>query len=322
MLTGATGFIGSHIAERLVQQRTVTHLFVRRRNSLIDFLEKNGATIYVAQPNNLDILKESLKGTQVVIHCAGATKAVKESDYIEANVEFTNNILSLINEQQKFVFLSSQAAAGPSDSFTPTDEEIEPNPVSHYGKSKLVAENRIKEWGKKNNNNYVILRPCIVYGPRERDIYHGFKLISKGIFFFVGDKKKRFSMVYVDDLVNAVMSCAVHSPKGETYFVSNDEDCSWEELGSSIQKALNKIHLKGLTIPVSLAYVVACLFDILSVATKKPSVINRQKIIETKQSAWVCSNKKIKQKIPWKPAFSLDHGIEKTAEWYMAQHWI
>ena len=178
MLTGATGFIGSHIAERLLRNKIITHLFVRRRTGLIDSFEKMGAAIYVAQSNAPNILKESLKDTDVVIHCAGVTKALKEADYIKANVDFTENILCLINEQ-KFVFLSSQAAAGPSDSLIPTNEQAEPNPVSYYGKSKLLAEVRIKEWGKANNNNYVILRPCIVYGPRERAVYNGFKLIKK-----------------------------------------------------------------------------------------------------------------------------------------------
>ncbi len=322
MLTGATGFIGSHIAERLIQNNIVTHLFVRRRTRLIDSYEKRGAIIYVAQPNNFEILKESVKNADTIIHCAGATKALKKKDYMSANVEFTRNLLNLVNKKQRFVFISSQAAAGPSNSSIPSDEEAEANPVSYYGKSKLLAENGIKQWGKENHKNFVILRPCVVYGPGEKDLYNYFKLIKKGILLLLGNGNKRFSIIHVEDLVNAVMTCAGHSSGGETYFISNDEASTWKELGLSIQTALNKKNLFELNIPVALVYLVACLSDALSLVTKKPSMINRQKILEAKQSAWLCSNSKIKEKISWKPEISLTIGISQTADWYSKEKWI
>lgn len=322
MLTGATGFIGSHIVEKLIQKKISTHLFVRRRNNLIDLFEKSGAKIYVAQPDDLQMLKKSLQNADTVIHCAGATKALREKDYVKANVGFTNNILSLLNKQQKLIFISSQAAAGPSNSPIPIDEETEPNPLTFYGKSKLLAENYIREWGKKNSNNYVILRPSVVYGPREKDIYNYFKLTKKGIFFLLGNGKKIFSIIHVKDLVSAVMTCGGHSSKGETYFVCNDEACSWEELGCSIKKALKKNGLLKLNVPEFLTYFAGYISDALSLATKKPSVINRQKIIEVKQSAWLCSNRKIKEKLPWKPEISLKKGIKQTADWYIMKNWI
>ncbi len=322
MLTGATGFIGSHIAERLIQKKITTHLFVRMRNRLIDSFEEMGATIHVGSHDDHKTLKESVKEADVIIHCAGATKALKEADYIEANVEFTENILGLLNKRQRFIFLSSQAASGPSNSSIPTDEETRPNPVSYYGKSKLLAEIRIKQWAKENNNNYIILRPCIVYGPRERDIYNYFKLIKKGVLFLFGSGKKRFSIIHVEDLVNAIVACAEHASRGETYFVSNDEAYSWEELGLIIKKALNKSHLLELKIPEFIAYSAACIFDALSFATKKPIIINRQKIIEAKQPAWICSNRKIKDKLPWRPGIPFQKGIKQTADWYILKGWI
>lgn len=322
MLTGTTGFIGSHIAERLIQNNIITHLFVRRRNRLIDSYEKKGAIIYVAQPDNLEILKESVKNADTIIHCAGATKALKKKGYISANVEFTRNLLNLVNKKQRFVFISSQAAAGPSNLSIPSDEETEPNPVSYYGKSKLLAENSIKEWGRENHNNFVILRPCVVYGPGEKDIYNYFKLIKKGILLLLGNGNKRFSIIHVEDLVSAVMTCAGHSSGGETYFISNDEASSWKELSLDIQTALNKKNLFKLNIPVFLAYLVACLSDTLSQVTKKPSMINCQKILDVKQSVWLCSNSKIKKNLLWEPEISLKEGIRQTADWYSKEKWI
>jgi len=321
MLTGATGFIGSHIAERLIQKKINLQLFTRRRNGLIDLFEKRGATIYVAQPDNMEILRSSLKDADVIIHCAGATKALRDSDYIKANVEFTTNLLNAANKQQRFVFISSQAAAGPSDSFIPIDENAEPNPLTYYGKSKLMAENHIKEWGKANNN-YVILRPSVVYGPGEKDILNFFKLVNNGILLLLGNGKKRFSILHVHDLVNAVMICADHPSSGETYFVCNDKASSWEELGLSIKNALKRAHALTFKVPEHMAWVAGHVLDVISLMTQRPSLLNGQKIIEAKQAAWLCSNSKIKDKLKWNPEITLEKGIKQTADWYIQRNWI
>jgi nucleoside-diphosphate-sugar epimerase len=322
MLTGATGFIGSHIAERLIKNKIVTHLFVRRRNSLIDSFEKMGAKIYVAQPDNLKILKKSLKTADVVIHCAGATKALRKKDYIGANVEFTTNILSLLNQQQKFIFISSQAAAGPSNPFIPIDEEAKPNPLTDYGKSKLLAEHHIRQWGQKNRNNYAILRPSVVYGPRERDLYQAFKLVKKGLHVFLGSGDIKLSLIHVTDLVEAIITAAEYPSTGNTYFVTDDGTYTWEEIGTSIKRAFNKKHLLNIKIPVSVCHPIVFLFDYCSLITGKPSIINRQKLIEMKQSAWLCSNSKIKEDLRWKPKISLEKGIKQTVDWYIGEGWI
>jgi nucleoside-diphosphate-sugar epimerase len=322
MLTGATGFIGSHIAEHLVQKKIDTHLFIRRRNSIIDSLEKRGAKIHVAQYDNMSVLKASLKAAEVVIHCAGATRALKEKDYIKTNVDFTANILNVINKQQRFILISSQAAAGPSNASVPVDEETEPVPLTYYGKSKLLAERQAIKWGAENNNSFVILRPSVVYGPREKDMYNYFRLIKKGIFLLLGNGKKRFSILHVNDLVLAVMMCAEHPSCGETYFVCNDEAPSWLEIGACIKKALNKNRTLTVKIPEHVADIAAHIVDAVGLVTRKASLLNRQKIIEAKQAAWLCSNTKIKKRLHWRPEISLENGIKQTAEWYIMENWI
>ncbi len=322
MLTGATGFIGSHVAERLIRKKIVPHLFIRRRINLINSLEKKGAKIYVAQPDNLETLKKSLQNADTVIHCAGATKALSERGFIKANVAFTNNILNLLGKQQKLIFISSQAAAGPSNSLVPIDEGAEPSPLTHYGKSKLLAEDCVRKWGKENDNNYVILRPSIVYGPGERNLYKAFKLIKKGLFLLPGSGKINLSIIHVEDLVNAIMTAAENSATGEIYFISSNEGHSWEEIGESIRIALNRTYLVGIKLPIPLAYPAAYFFDLMSFITRKPSLFNSQKIIEMKQSAWLCSNRKIKEQLGWEPELSLENGIKQTAGWYIKENWI
>jgi len=322
MLTGATGFIGSHIAERLIREKIATHLFVRRKTGFMNYLEEKGAMIYVGQPEDLEVLKKSLEDVDTVIHCAGAVKALKKEDYFRANVEFTGNILGLLYKEQRIVFISSQAAAGPSNDHPPLNEEAEPKPLTHYGMSKLLAENMVREWGEENCNSFIILRPSVVYGPRERALYRAFKAINKGLFFTLGGGHIKISIIHVEDLVRAIIMSAEQCFTGETFFVSYDEAYSWEEIGDCIGRALDKSHLLKLKIPLLLAYPVVHLMDMAARLTKKPTLLSSQKLIEVRQTAWLCSNRKIKEKLRWKPEISLENGIKQTADWYLKEGWI
>lgn len=322
MLTGATGFIGSHIAESLIRDGISTHLFVRRKSSLIDLFEKKGAKVYLGQPHDMEILASSLQDADTIIHCAAATKAFDEADYRKANVEFTQNILNLLKKEQKFLFISSLAAAGPSTLFDPIDEKKGPNPLTFYGKSKLIAEDCIKDWGRENGNNFAILRPCVVYGPRERDLFTLLALVKKGFLFLHGNGNSKISLVHVDDLVRAVVSMAERPFIGETYFVSNNEGYSWQEIGCAMKEALNKKKIFEVKLPGFVFSIAAVVSEFLSFFTRKPALINRQKIIEMKQVAWLCNNNKIKKAIKWEPDFSLKSGMQQTANWYIKEKWL
>ncbi|MCF6290991.1 MAG: NAD(P)-dependent oxidoreductase [Desulfobacterales bacterium] len=322
MLTGATGFIGSHLAARLLSEKTTTRLFVRRTNNLIRSLENQGARIYIGKAHDHATLQRSLAGVDTVIHCAAATRALTKKDYLAANVDFTRNILCLLNQDQRFIFISSQAAAGPSGPTGPIDEESKPRPCTYYGKSKLLAENQVREWGASHSDNYVILRPCIVYGPRERDLFNYFKMIDNGFDIMFGDRGKEFSMLYVSDLVSAALLAAEGHVAGATFFVANDSGYSWEEIGSRIKAVLNRKKVLRIQLPEYTAYPLALLLDGLSLITRKPALLNRQKIIEMKQTAWLCNNKKIKESLGWAPQVSLGTGLRRTAAWYRQEGWL
>jgi nucleoside-diphosphate-sugar epimerase len=322
-LTGATGFIASHIAEQLLEQGITARLLVRRRTPLINGLEQRGAAIYLA-PSSQDLktLRHALQPADTIIHCAASTRALTEKDYLEANVQFTSDLLGQTTRGQRFVFISSQAAVGPSNSRSPVNEQSPPRPLSHYGKSKLAAEGLVRDWGGQNQRNYVILRPSMVYGPRERDLYQAFKLMKKGLFLQLGRGQLKLSLIHVTDLVCAVLTAAEHSAPGETYFVSNDNQYTWEEVGECIQAALNRARVLKLKLPVSIACPAAWLSDLWSFVTRKPALLGTQKLLEMKQKAWLCSNKKIKETLGWGPRLTLEEGIRMTTEWYAREGWI
>jgi len=320
MLTGASGFVGSHVAEALIGARVKTRLFVRKRTSFINSLEKKGAEIFVGSgPDDLVVLSESLDGTDAVIHCAAAVRAVCQKDFTWANVTFTKNIVGLLNEHQRLVFISSQAAAGPSNLNPPVDEKQDPAPINGYGKSKLQAETIVRKWGDAHHQNYIILRPSSVFGPREKDFSLLFKSIHNGLCLLPGDGGQQLSIIHVDDLVEAILAAVVAGKRGRIYFVANDEPCNWIQIADAIKSALNRPGVLTLKLPVFIAAPLSRIFDTIALFTGRPSLLSREKVVEMKQKAWICSNRRIKHDLSWRPCLTMLQGVEATAEWYLRE---
>ncbi|MHC1745065.1 MAG: NAD-dependent epimerase/dehydratase family protein [Syntrophobacteraceae bacterium] len=322
MLTGATGFIGSHLAERLLQEGFHLSLWIRRWTAFIASMERAGAQVFLGDPDDDRMLAAALRGADVVVHCAGTARAHDRAGYFATNAGLTRRILGLLQAPQKMVFISSQAAAGPSGTDGPLDEGAVPRPISHYGQSKLEAEECVRRWGAANGERYVILRPSVVYGPGERDLYNLFKWIKKGVLPFMGDGLQKVSLVHVDDLVAAVMAVLEDSHPGQTYFVTGSEHCSVRALGSMIQEVLRKGRVLPLSIPPGVFDALASILDAVSCVTGAPALLSRQKTLEMKQPAWLCSNRKLRETLAWEPRMSLRRGIEQTVEWYVREKWL
>lgn len=322
MLTGATGFIGSHLAERLLREGLRLSLWVRRRNDFIASLERAGAEVFHGDPGDEHVLAAAQRGVDLVVHCAGTARALDRRGYFTTNVDLTRRILRSLQAPQKMVYISSQAAAGPSDGDAPLDEYGEPRPISHYGRSKLEAEEWVRRWGEANRSGYVILRPSIVYGPRERDLYHLFKWIRRGVLPYMGGGRQRISLVHVGDLVDAVMAAVERAPPGQTYFVTGREHCSVKTLGFTIREALGKERVVDLNIPEWVFDGLARILDAMSLVTKAPALLSRQKTLEMRQPAWLCSNRKIREALGWEPRYSLRRGIDETVAWYIREKWL
>ncbi len=324
VLTGATGFIGQHLATAVLNSDHRLNILSRRQKGEFSGFETKGAKISICELSSKSILKLMTKNCDTVIHLAGTTKTLTEKEMFEVNVEYTKNLLDVCDGRNiHFVYISSQAAAGPAiDPEKPVKESDPPNPLTWYGKSKLKAEEEVINWGKKNNNKFTIIRPPSVFGPGEKDIFSCFKLMNKNLSFSIGYKEKRISVIYVKDLVSAIMHLVENvEPSGKTYFASSDHHYSWEELFSAIAGSMNKKRYLKLKLPEISAVPVAVFSEAMSKITKKPALLNSQKIIEMKQDFWVCSNALLKS-TGWTPQYSLDEAMKETANWYKNNNWI
>ncbi len=214
MLTGASGFVGSHILDSLRERGLATVLLLRPTSNK-QFIASHlpDVELRAGSISDPESLQQAMAGITHVIHCAGATKAVRVSEFYETNQGGTRNVVNAVNSQhgrvKRLVHISSLAAAGPAGAERPAREEDPPQPVSEYGKSKLAGELEVKTHCRAE---YVILRPPAVYGPRDGEFLRLFKAV-RGHSAQLG-RAQALSLVFVKDLAKAVVNCLDHPASG------------------------------------------------------------------------------------------------------------
>ncbi len=317
LITGATGFIGSHLVEELIKRGYEVVCLVRNTSSLKWLDGVKVKLIYGdCEKGSLDGIPEDI---DYVYHLAGLTKARREEDFFCVNARGTENLLKVVSLRTKrlkrFLYLSSLAATGPSDNGSPLTEDVKPEPVSVYGKSKLEGEAITLQYGE--SLPVTIIRPPAVYGPRDKDFLVFFRMIKKGFYPYWG--KCYYSMLYVDDLVKGMVQ-AVESNEtvGKTYFLSDGGIYSNDEITSEIIQTLNMKPVK-VRLPLSMVSFLLILTRIVGTGT---SIINRDKLREMRHSHWVCNCEKAEKEFGFQPKVKIKEGIKWTADWYRIHQWI
>jgi len=320
-ITGGTGFVGSHLAEHLINQHDAEVFALMRDLKKPKWLK--GLDIHPLNGNLFSIpdLPEDL---DFVFHLAGLTKAYKSADYYTVNQKGTASLFQSIQKQRikpkKIIYLSSMAAAGPSSRETPVREDHSPAPVTLYGDSKLQGEQEALKF--KDELFSVILRVGAVYGPRDRDFLKYFRTINRGILPVMGKKDRLLNLCYVKDLCQAlILAAQADLESGEIFHIAHPQPHSWNEIGRISGEILNK-KLITVRIPLPLVYLAAAGSDLISLFTKKRSIINRQKYLEFKQEGWLSDTVKAEKQLLFKAAFPLREGLKETLQWYKAQGWL
>jgi nucleoside-diphosphate-sugar epimerase len=323
LVTGANGFVGSHLVEGLLSKGYHVICLVRKTSNLRWLSGLNVEYVY-ADISEKESLKNVLKNVGFVFHVAGLTKAKTEEEYFKANYQGTKNLIEACIEDnpqiKRFVYISSQAAVGPGKDDQPLDETAPCNPVTDYGKSKLEGEKIVLEFSLKLP--VTIIRPPAVYGPRDSDILSFFKVANKGFKTLFGKGESYLSLCYIEDLVDGII-LAAESPKaiGQIYFIADDQIYSWGEAFQIIAKVLNKKTIT-LRIPKSFLYTIAFVSENVARLLGKPTVINVQKVREITQKYWLCDVSKAKRELGFSPKYPLEEGAKKTVKWYKEKGWL
>lgn len=315
LVTGGTGFIGSFLVEELVKRKAEVYCLVRRPS--LRWIEPLRTKIKII---NGDITKPAtLKGLSslkfdAVFHLAGLTKAKRPAQFFEFNSLGTYNLLESV-KADKFIYMSTQAAAGPGTRENPRKEDDPPQPVSMYGKSKQAAEEHVLRFSGKFTT--VILRPVSVYGPRDVDFYYTFKMIKKGICPVLAPYTP-FNIVYVEDVVKAALLAFEKDVRsGSIYFVAGPVTTQKEfmELTARVMKK-KPIYIK---VPKFLVSTAAFLNEILS---KKPHIFNTDKVKELYQPGWVVDTSKALKELGFEYTVELEEGLRRTINWYREVNWL
>jgi nucleoside-diphosphate-sugar epimerase len=317
LVTGATGFIGSHLVDALIK-RGYTVTCLARKTSNLKWIEHLDIKYTFCDLADIESYRDKIDNYDYVFHLAGLTKAVSGKDFFSANAENTKKLLEIIADRnskiKRFIFLSSLAAVGPSGDGNPISEDLPPKPVSMYGKSKLEGENAVM--GYKDRIPITIIRSPAVYGPRDSDFLLLFKLINKGISPYWG--KCYYSLLYVEDLVQGIiLSAEKHESEGKVFFLSNGMLYSNEDIVREISLVLNSKVIR-LKLPRSMMHFLAFIVEKLN----KKGIMNRDKVKELYYSNWTCDATQAKEELGFNAKITLREGIKWTADWYKIHQWL
>ena len=319
-VTGATGFIGSHLADHLMESSNYNEVrcLVRSKEK---WLDGKPYTRIHGDLSSIPVLRRAVTGVDTIFHLAGVVSAPSQDEFNRANVDATENILRVADQAgvKNVVILSSLAAAGPSNGSPKTEKDVM-NPVSMYGRSKKTMEEMIQRTAG-NSMSVKILRPPAVYGPREDQIFTLFKMMKYGITPIVGNGyNPKLSIVYVDDVVNGIMKSAEQNNKGiETYFISGQITC-WQEIKEIADTIFGKKSLP-FKIPPNAVKKVAGFIETTATLFGSYPVVNRDKAREMILE-WTCSYEKAEKNLGYHPKYTLEEGLSRTLHWYKKHKWL
>jgi nucleoside-diphosphate-sugar epimerase len=307
-VTGATGFIGWHVCERLRDDGWTVLAIVRPASArpLPAGIERVSADL------DTSTIVSGCGHVDVVVHAAGIVRARSAADYRAVNVDGTRAIVAAARAlDARLVHVSSQTAAGPAPALRPSREDDPPAPITAYGQSKLDGESVVRNTAAVP---WTILRPGAVYGPRDRQFLPLFQTAQRGIFPRIPNAATfSLTLVHVEDVARGVAAvCATEGRDGELLFIGHPRSPSIDDMLNALARTFNRPYRP---IPVPLA--VVRLGAWLGVGG-----LNAERLAEITSAGFVCSVERAERRLGFRAAVDMDDGFRSTAAWYRANGWL
>jgi nucleoside-diphosphate-sugar epimerase len=323
LVTGASGFLGYHIIQSAIENGLEVYAAIRK-NSNIEHLKNLPIHYVYLNYDDEEEIKNQLAKDKIayIIHAAGVTKAIRQEIYDHINCTYTINIARAAQKTdghvRKMVFISSLAAVGPlEDHHSKILEVTTPNPVTAYGRSKLLAEKKLAEIKLP----VTILRPTAIYGPRDRDIFIMLKTLNQGLDPYIGNFVQQLSFVHAKDVADVAVKCLFINDAVGIYNIT-DGNCYDRYQLSDITKVILKKKALRFHLPMPVVKSIAYFLETTNGWLKKPSVLNREKLNELAAKNWICDISKAKNELAFAPKFDLQSGLEDSIKWYTTNKWL
>ncbi len=317
LVTGASGFIGSRLAERLATEEGVRVRAMVRTLKKAERLKKLPLEIVHADLLDLDSLHKAVQGCDLVFHCAAMVRETGDREvFYRTNVEGTKNILKASIEAgiKKFIHFSSVAVYG----MNPPDRVNETTPYQPCGNlycdTKIEAEKVVWATHHEKGIPVVIIQPANVYGPHSNPwTVRPIKQIQSGQMILINGGRGLCNYVYIDNLINATLAATKNEASvGQAYLISDGNPVPWKEFFGYYARMAGKPDLRS--VPEGIAKVIALAMEMSSKFTAKPPKISREAVrYLTRQSHF--SIEKAKRELGYQPRFSLEEGMKLTEQW-------
>lgn len=325
LVTGGTGFTGSHLAKRLLDLNNEVRVLVRNEQKAEE-LKRSGAEIITGDIKDRNIVFKAVKGVEKVFHVAAAYREayVDETFYWDANYKGSVNIFDACLEYNvKRLVHTSTIGVVTTVKNPPADETAALSPGDAYQQSKAKAELEALRYAKEKNLPVCVLRPAAIYGPGDMRLLKMFKMIARKKWFIMGNGQVCFHMVYIDNLIDGYLLCSEkEAAVGEVFIIGDESYASLNELSGIIAREFGvkppKLHLPYLPV-YTLAALIEGTYKLFKIK-KQPPIFKRRVAFFKKNRAF--SIKKAKDMLGYKPKIDMKTGIHLTARWYIDNGYI
>jgi nucleoside-diphosphate-sugar epimerase len=322
LVTGGTGFIGSHLAEegrRRGADVVVLGLTDRpEEQGNADLLRRSGVEIISGSITDAELCRRAARGATHIFHLAVAMREGGKSDefFESINLDGTRHLLEAASQQrvERFVYCSTIGIYGHrAPGITLEDSPLSPGNI--YERTKVSAELLVRDFAERCGVPSVILRPADVYGPRDQRLLKMFKGVSRGRFPLFGSGKGRRHMVYVEDVVSAFFkACERDAALNEGLIVAGPTACTLRELLDEVARATGSKRY-GVRLPLApMLGLAAVVEDVSSRLGIDPPIYRRRMDFFHSDSEFDTS--RARRVLDWEPKVDLPEGIRRTLDDY------
>ncbi len=319
LVTGGTGFVGSHLIESLLRRGDQVTALARSRERAAH-LERVGVRLVVGDLDSVPALEDACRDQDVIYHVAGLVAAKNESAFLHVNRDGAARLTRAAGatSSAKLVLVSSLAAGGPAIVGQHLVGTEPPRPVTAYGRSKAAGEAEVRRYP----GPWCIIRPPALYGPRDTEMLRIFRVTRSGLAPVFGRGTQQLSLLYGPDLALALIAAGTSAAtNGNTYYACHREIVTSADLVRMVGRSQGKSVIL-LQVPRFLATIILSVTGGVAALAGRATILSPDKIHEFFAAAWTCDPTPLQRDTGWTAGHDIATGIPATLAWYRKEGWM